>query len=67
MVSKINSNEVMIIITNVTSLTSGTLGKEAYPPSEWPNSILRSDSPYPQPGSNTSQTFQLTFKINEFK
>jgi hypothetical protein len=57
-------NEILtLIMTNVTSLTSGTLGKEAFPSSWWPSSIIQ--GPYNNAFSNFSQTFTLTFDVNK--
>jgi RHS repeat-associated protein len=54
-----------LTMTNVTSLTSGTLGKEALGSSNWPSSILRGSQKGTNENSNYSQTFSLTFKIEE--
>jgi RHS repeat-associated protein len=51
-----------LTMTNVTSVTSGTLGKEALPSSYWPDGIVRT-APQGTPYANFAQTFSLTFKV----
>ena len=54
-----------LTITNVTSLTSGTLGKEAIGSSNWPNGVVKGMQKDTDANTNYTQTFSLTFDINE--
>jgi hypothetical protein len=54
-----------ITMTNVTSITSGTLGKEAIGSSNWPNGVLKGTQKDTNANTNYSQTFSLTFKISD--
>jgi hypothetical protein len=64
---KINVKDgtVLLTMTNVTSLTSGTLGKEVFGSSLWPESVLSGSQKNTNANSNYSQTFSLTFKLEE--
>jgi hypothetical protein len=58
-------NQLTIILTNVTSLTSGTLGKELFPSALWPSSILIGSQLGTNENTNYAQTFSITFKLSE--
>jgi hypothetical protein len=54
-----------LTMTNVTSLTSGTLGKEAIGSSNWPKGIVKGAQKGTDANANYTQTFSLTFKIDD--
>ncbi|MCC5918804.1 MAG: RHS repeat-associated core domain-containing protein [Cryomorphaceae bacterium] len=60
---------ITLTMTNVTSLTSGSLGKELdFTSIYWPKGILRDSRPRGMyEYSNTAQTFTLTFSMEEIK
>ena len=63
-VSSFNEDHVLVSIFNVTSITSGNISKHfngANPPSD-PRNL---EKPLPQPYSNISQTFYITFDTKE--
>lgn len=57
---------VRIKIFNITSLTSGTLGKELFGEKNYPNSYVREDNKQ-TPFGNISQTFNLFIPNEDFK
>jgi RHS repeat-associated protein len=63
----INSKDgiLTLTITNVTSLTSGTLGKELIGSPNWPNGVLKGAQKDTDSNTNYTQTFSLMFNLNE--
>lgn len=58
------NNVLTLTMTNVTSITSGTFGKELFGSKNWPRGILRNQQTGTNSNSNFSQTFSLTFSTN---
>ncbi|MEV4884624.1 hypothetical protein MRBLMN1_003149 [Chitinophaga ginsengisegetis] len=58
-------NMLTLTMTNVTSITSGTFGKEFFGSKNWPRGILRNQQMGTNSNSNFSQTFSLTFPTND--
>jgi hypothetical protein len=54
-----------LTMTNVTSLTSGTLGKELVGSSNWPNGRLKGAQKDTDANTNFTQTFSLTFNVDD--
>ena len=65
----ISGNNLTVIMTNVTSITSGTLGKEIDGTGKylWPKSDVKDLNRIDKSLTNFSQTFSLDFKISEVK
>ena len=64
-ISKLNSGDIKVKIFNVTSLTSGTFGKEMFEEEKYPKSYVRDPNSDATPFGNVSQTFNLTIKQSE--
>jgi RHS repeat-associated protein len=67
-----NKNGTLTLtMTNVTSLPSGTLGKEAIGSGNWPRGIVKGEQKDTDANTNYTQTFSLTFRLmdvmKEFK
>jgi hypothetical protein len=54
---------ITLTMTNISSVTSGTLGKELLPSSVWPNGRTEG----PKSHRNFAQTFSLTFQTTDVK
>jgi hypothetical protein len=64
-ITKMDDQSIKVQIFNVQSLTSGSFGKEAFSPENYPKSYVRgqnSETPF----GNTSQTYNLSFKEGEY-
>jgi hypothetical protein len=57
------ASKLLLTMTNITSLTSGTLGKEILPLDLWPKGEM--PGKYIKKYTNFSQTFSLTFKLDD--
>jgi len=62
-IKKVDSKTLLVRVENVTSVTSGDFAKHL-PWNSWPKSLVRNpNTTNPQPYTNISQTFQLTYDI----
>ncbi len=60
-ISQTGTDNFLFRIFNVSSITSGSLGKEIFPDQYWPVSVVRDESePIQRPCSNVMQLFQFT-------
>jgi len=64
--TKLNSGDIQVKIFNVTSLTSGTFGKEMFEEEKYPKSYAR-DPESKTTFGNVSQTFNLTIKKDQIQ
>jgi len=62
-IKKIDNKTLLVRVENITSVTSGDFSKHL-PWNDWPKSLVRDPNNFnPQPYTNISQTFQLTFDM----
>jgi RHS repeat-associated protein len=61
-----DKSTLTLTMTNVTSITSGCLGKELFGSKSWPKGVVKEPTG-DTPNGNFAQTFSLTFKVETLR